>query len=144
MFEAGRGLRWHHKVRAGVQDSPREVHVVYWEAASGGAKNMTRFLWGKTYYRAPQKVGLVWSAPTSYKGHDRTSQNGRRGGEQKYHTWRGQKKFWGEGLYGMFSPPLSFPSPLCSSLSLDGLFQKRSFLHSFPLSGTPVVQSYWA
>ena len=33
------------------------------------------------------------------------------GGGGTYHRWRGSKTVFGEGLYGMFSPPLSLPPP---------------------------------
>ena len=35
-----------------------------------------------------------------------------RGAGESYHKWGGSKAVFGEGFYGMFSPPLSFPPPL--------------------------------
>ena len=88
----------------------------------GGTKGIVRS-WGgrKTYYTIerplqnqlwrPRKIGFVWSVPFSSKENDRREQRG----EGKYHKWGGSKTFFGEGLYGMFSPLLSFPAPFVFS-----------------------------
>ena len=52
-------------------------------------------------------MGFVWSVPVSSKENDGREQKG--GGNVSYVV--GSKTVFGEGLYGMFSPPLSFPPP---------------------------------
>ena len=56
-----------------------------WAAAEGGGPNVSReFGGGETYCRVcspkpllgPQKLGLVWSVPLSFKGNDRESPKG--------------------------------------------------------------------
>ena len=86
----------------------------------GGAKCIVRF-WGgggkrtmkcplQTQFLRPQKVGFVWSVPVSCKENDIA----RTEGGESYHKW-GVQNCLGEGLYGMFSPPLSFPPVLVFS-----------------------------
>ena len=73
---------------------------------------------GKTYYKVPppnpvleaSESGFVWSVPVSCKENDIAWT--KKGGGKSYHKWGGSKTVFGEGLYGMFSPPLSFPLPL--------------------------------
>ena len=61
-------------------------------------------------------MGFVWSVPISSKGKDRGVN---KGGGETYHKWGGgPKTVFGEALYGMFSPLLSFPPPLCFSSDL--------------------------
>ena len=61
-------------------------------ANMGGAKRIARFLEPllQNQFWRTQKVGLVWSVPIS---------------------WGGSKTVFGEGFYGIVSPPLSFPRP---------------------------------
>ena len=64
----------------------------------------------------PQKLGVVWSVPLSFKGNDRESPK-ERGGGGTYRRWGVQKRFWGGVLRridGMFSTPLSFPPPFAA------------------------------
>ena len=44
-----------------------------------------------------------------------------------YHKWGGFKTVFGEGLYGMFSPPLSSPPPFVFSLKLPNKFLNPFF-----------------
>ena len=45
-----------------------------------------------------------------------TMRKQRGGGGESYHKWGGPKPFLGRGFMVLFSPPLSFPPPLCFSL----------------------------
>ena len=56
--------------------------------------------------------GLVWPVPISFKGNDRAWTN--EGGNISY--WGGSKTVFEVGSYGMFSPPLSFPTPTFAAL----------------------------
>ena len=61
-------------------------------------------------------MGLVWSAPLSFKGNNRESPKKGGGPGETYRRWGGgsKKRFWGgvfRRIYGMFSTPLSFPPP---------------------------------
>ena len=79
----------------------------------GGAKRIVRFWGGKrtikcplqTQFWRPQQAGFVWSVPASSK---ETDIPWTKGGEIT--SWvGGSKTVFGEGLHGMFSPPLSSP-----------------------------------
>ena len=74
----------------------------------GGERTIECALQNK-FWRA-EKVGFAWSVPVSSKENNRAKTNGGGGGET-YDRWGGPKPFLGEGFYGMFSPPLSFPPP---------------------------------
>ena len=87
-----------------------------WEFAKGGGQNVSCDLgWGKrtikhplqNQFWRPQKVGFVWSVPVPLR---RMTLRKQRGGKS-YHKWGGSKTVFGEGFYGIFSPPLSFPPP---------------------------------
>ena len=115
-----------------------------------GGKRTTECALQNQFWR-PQKVGLVWSAPVPSKESDRAWT---KGGGELYHRWvgGGVQNLFGEGFYGMFSPPLSFPPPFaalwkdclrnincllkaCLKFSLreakPGCFQTRVFSHFF-------------
>ena len=58
--------------------------------------------------------GLCPLPPVASKENDRAWT---KGGEETYHKWgEGPELFFGEGFYGMFSPPLSFPPPFVFSV----------------------------
>ena len=82
----------------------------------GGGKCTIECALQNQFWR-PQKVGFAWSVPVSSKENNRAKTNG---GEKTYHRWGGPKPFLGMGFYGMFSPPLSFFTPLCLPLSFPG------------------------
>ena len=52
-------------------------------------------------------MGFVWSVPVSSKENTWSEQTG----GERIIGGGGSKTFFGEGFYGMFSPPLSFPPP---------------------------------
>ena len=83
-------------------------------AKGGGAKRIVRFFGGggstiKCFKTRPQNVGFVWSVPVSSKENGRREQGGGRNGRSK--------TVFGEGLYGMFSPPLISPPLFFSETS---------------------------
>ena len=57
--------------------------LLCWAAAEGGGENVSRELGGggkrtaecalQNHFWRPQKLGLVWSVPLSFKGNDRES-----------------------------------------------------------------------
>ena len=90
-----------------------------WAAAEGGGQNVSREFGGggertaegalQNHSWRPQKLGLVWSVPLSYIREMTESCQKKGGGER---TVGGRSKnVFGEGFYGMFSTPLSFPPP---------------------------------
>ena len=58
-------------------------------------------------------MGFAWSVPASSKENNRAKTNE---GGRRIIGRGGPKTVFGKGFYGMFSPPLSFPPPLCFSL----------------------------
>ena len=54
-------------------------------------------------------MGFAWSVPVASKENNRAKTNG---GGKRIIGGGGPKTVFGEGFYGMFSPPLSFPPPL--------------------------------
>ena len=94
--------------------------------SGGGAKNIGQWLrgGGKTYrvnlgggkrtaecalqnhFWRPQKLGLVWSVPLSFKGNDRESP--KKGGGKRI-VGGGSKNVFGEGFFAEFT--LCFPPP---------------------------------
>ena len=81
----------------------------------GGGKRTAECALQNHFWR-PQKSGLVWSVPLSFKGNDRESPK-KGGGGKRIVGWGVQKRFWGgvfHRIYGMFSTPLSFPPPLAA------------------------------
>ena len=79
-----------------------------YHANLGGGERQNQF-W------RPQKLGLVWSVPLSFKGNDRESP---KDGVENVSQVGGSKDVLGEGFYGVFPPPppspLSFPPPLAT------------------------------
>ena len=101
-----------------------------WAAAEGGAKRIA-WIWGggkrtaecalQNHFWRPQKLGLVWAVPLSFKGNDRESP--KKGGGKRI-VGGGSKNVFGGGvfrrIYGMFSPPPEFSTPLGRSLMNAG------------------------
>ena len=86
-----------------------------WAAAEGGGKTYRVNLGGgkrtaecalQNHFWRPQKLGLVWSVPLSFKGNDRESP--KRGGGETYRGW-GSKNVFGEGFFAEFT--VCFPPP---------------------------------
>ena len=77
----------------------------------GGERTAERAL--QNHFWRPQKLGLVWSVPLSFKGNDRESP--KRGGECIV-GGGGPKTFLGRGftVCSPPPPPLSFPPPLAA------------------------------
>ena len=88
----------------------KRLIVRFW---GGGGKRTIECAFQNQFWR-PQKVGFAWSEPVSSKENNRTKTNG---GGETYHRWGGgSKTIFGNGFYGMFSPPVSFPPPFVFSL----------------------------
>ena len=79
-----------------------KTRLQVWAAAEGGDKTYRVILGGgertaecalQNHFWRPQKLGLVWSVPLSFKGNDRESP--KKGGGKTYRRWGVQKGFWG-------------------------------------------------
>ena len=91
-----------------------KTYRVIW-GGGGGKRTAERAL--QNHLWRPQKLGLVWSVPLSFKGNDRESP--KKGGGKTYRRGGGPKTFLGRGfsqnLRYVFHPP-EFSTPLGRSL----------------------------
>ena len=103
-----------------------------WAAAEGGGQTYRVNLGGvggkrtaecalQNHFCRPQKLGLVWSVPLSWKGNDRESP--KKGGEKRI-VGGGSKNVFGQGFFAEFT--VCFPTP-------------RVFHPPWPLSDRPVL-----
>ena len=97
------------------------TQINIWAAAEGGAKRIA-WIWGgggkrtaecalQNHFWRPQKLGLVWSVPLSFKGNDRESP--KKGGGGKRIVGGGSKNVFGEGFFAEFT--VCFPPPWVST-----------------------------
>ena len=96
----------------------------------GGGKRTAERALQNRFWR-PQKLGLVWSVPLSFKGNDRESP------KKEGETCRSrgvQKRSWGgvlRRICGMFStPPPEFSTPLGRALIAGHFHFPRLFLEA--------------
>ena len=109
-FELVPSFNFGQRLRGG-QNVSREFFL-------GGGKRTAECALQNHFWR-PQKLGLVWSVPLSFKGND--SESPKKGGGKTYRRWGVQKRFWGgvfRRIYGMFSTPPEFSTPLGRSLTI--------------------------
>ena len=84
-------------------------HLTSWAAAEGGGAKRIAWIWGgkrtaesalQNHFWRPQKSGLVWSVPLSFKGNDRESPQ--KGGGKRI-GGGGSENVFGEGFFAEFS-----------------------------------------